>query len=198
MPHEPQAPPRRLQPLDPGDLDNEQRDLYEAITGGPRATGPRYFPLTDSQGRLHGPFDAMLRSPVVGGALQELGAALRYGSCLTARTREIVILAVAAAHDSAFERFAHEAVGRGAGLSDEELGALRTGAALPGADPVEAAALEAARELLHAGDLGDGVYASVLGALGERGLFELTALVGYYSTLAMQLRVFRVPVPDTA
>jgi 4-carboxymuconolactone decarboxylase len=27
-------------------------------------------------------------------------------------------------------------------------------------------------------------------ALGERGLFELTTLVGYYATLALQLRVF--------
>jgi hypothetical protein len=28
--------------------------------------------------------------------------------------------------------------------------------------------------------------------LGADGLFELTTLVGYYSTLALQLRVFRV------
>jgi 4-carboxymuconolactone decarboxylase len=28
--------------------------------------------------------------------------------------------------------------------------------------------------------------------LGPEGVFELTALVGYYATLALQLRVFRV------
>jgi 4-carboxymuconolactone decarboxylase len=32
--------------------------------------------------------------------------------------------------------------------------------------------------------------------LGEDGVFELTTLVGYYATLALQLRVFRVGVTD--
>jgi 4-carboxymuconolactone decarboxylase len=187
---------RRLRPLLPGELDEEQRTVYESITGGPRASGPSHFPLVDGEGRLHGPFDAMLRSPAVGGALQGLGSALRYGSDLPARIREMAILAVAAAEDSAFERFAHEAVGRGVGLSDEELGCLRSEAPLPGDDPVEAAAVRAVRSLLRDGDLDDPTFGSTLGALGERALFELTAVVGYYRTLAMQLRVFRVPVPD--
>jgi 4-carboxymuconolactone decarboxylase len=31
--------------------------------------------------------------------------------------------------------------------------------------------------------------------MGAAGLFELLTLVGYYATLALQLRVFRVPAP---
>ncbi|MGW2291345.1 hypothetical protein [Streptomyces phaeochromogenes] len=31
--------------------------------------------------------------------------------------------------------------------------------------------------------------------VGERALFELATLVGYYSTLALQLRLFHVPAP---
>lgn len=189
---------RRLQPLHPADLDAEQRVVYESITGGPRASGPRYFPLSDAEGRLHGPFDAMLRSPRVGGALQDLGSALRYGTELPARLREMVILAVAAAEDSAFERFAHEAVGRGVGLTGEELAAIRDGRDLPPGrgDGVERLALQAARSLLESGDLDDRGYAALLDALGERGVFELITLVGYYRTLALQLRVFRVPLPE--
>lgn len=188
---------RRLQQLRPGQLDGEQRAVYDAITGGPRASGPRHFPLTDPEGRLHGPFDAMLRSPRVGGALQDLGAALRYGTGLPARLREILILAVAAAEDSAFERFAHEAVGRAVGLDDDEVAAIRDGGRLPSeGDGVEGLALRAARSLLDDGDLDDGTYYALLEALGERGLFELTTLVGYYRLLALQLRVFRVPIPE--
>ena len=197
MTHSDTGSGRRLAPLHPDQLDDEQRAVYDAITGGPRAAGPRYFPLTDPQGRLHGPFDAMLRSPRVGGALQDLGSALRYGTALPARLREILILAVAAAEDSPFERFAHEAVGRGVGLSDEELAAIRDGTGLTG-DPVEALALHAARSLLEDGDLDDRTYADLLESLGERGVFELTTLVGYYRLLALQLRVFRVPVPEGA
>ena len=34
------------------------------------------------------------------------------------------------------------------------------------------------------------------GQVGAAGVFELLTLVGYYATLALQLRVFRVPAPD--
>ena len=35
-------------------------------------------------------------------------------------------------------------------------------------------------------------YGPFVAALGERALVELSALVGYYATLALQLRIFRV------
>lgn len=187
---------RRLTPLRPEQLDDEQRSVYEAITTGPRATGPVYFPLADAAGRLHGPFDAMLRSAPVGLALQQLGSALRYGADLPARLREIVILAVAAAEDSAFERYAHEAVGRAVGLSDRELEEIRDGVEVTSADPVETIALRAARMLASAGDLDDETFTSLLGAIGERQIFEFATVVGYYKLLALQLRVFRVPLPE--
>ena len=47
------------------------------------------------------------------------------------------------------------------------------------------------------GDLDDSAYDAAVDALGEDGLFELLTLVGYYGALALQLRVFRVPVPDS-
>ena len=45
------------------------------------------------------------------------------------------------------------------------------------------------------GDLDDGAYAEAVEQLGAAGLFELLTLVGYYATLALQLRVFRVVRP---
>ena len=42
------------------------------------------------------------------------------------------------------------------------------------------------------GDLDDARWAEASTALGDAVVFELTTLVGYYSTLALQLRVFRV------
>ncbi|MEV0968293.1 carboxymuconolactone decarboxylase family protein [Microtetraspora glauca] len=180
----------RLAGLSPDALDEEQAELYRAITGGPRAAGPQAFALTDERGRLRGPFNAMLLSPPVGGALQAVGAAVRYHSVLTARVREIAILVVAAHWGSDFEREAHEAVGRTCGLTEAELAALREGA-LPGLpDPGELAAARAAAALARAGDLTDEEYGNAVAALGERGLFELTTLVGYYATLALQLRIF--------
>ena len=42
------------------------------------------------------------------------------------------------------------------------------------------------------GDLPDAAWHAAETTLGVDGVFELTALVGYYATLALQLRVFRI------
>ncbi|MEV6153757.1 carboxymuconolactone decarboxylase family protein [Nonomuraea sp. NPDC052129] len=174
---------KRLPSKPPAHLDPDALTLYEKIIAGPRGTS-----MLDDAGGLIGPFNAMLLSPPVGDALQELGAAIRYRSVLSARAREIAILVVAGHCDSAFEQRVHEEIGRGLGLTDDDLAALRTGAPLELPDPEEAAVLGVTRALVTRADLDDAEYAR----LGERVVFELTTLVGYYTTLALQLRVFRV------
>jgi 4-carboxymuconolactone decarboxylase len=186
---------RRLAKLSPAELSPDQRRLYAAITGGPRASGRRPFPLTDSDGGLEGPFNAMLLQPAVGSALQALGAAIRYQGTLAPRTREFAVLIVAAHWDSDFEQYAHEAVGRAAGLTEDELARIRAGAELELTDAAERAAVRACRALVRDGDLDDDEYQAAVGVLGAAGLFELTTLVGYYITLAIQLRAFRVGAP---
>ena len=191
---------RRLAKLSPDVLDEDQRRLYEAITAGPRARGRQAFELVDEAGALEGPFNAMLLQPALGSALQGLGAAIRYQGSLPGRARELAILVVAAAWESEFEQHAHEAAGRLLGLREEDLAAIRAGQPPDLADPAERAAVRAAWALVRSGDLDDGQYAEAVAGLGEAGLgeaalFELTTLVGYYATLALQLRVFRVSAP---
>ncbi|HET6625867.1 MAG TPA: carboxymuconolactone decarboxylase family protein [Nocardioidaceae bacterium] len=182
---------RRLEPIPPETLDGEQRELYGAITGGPRARGPQTFALTRDDGTLRGPFNAMLLSPALGGALQELGATIRYRSTLPARTREIAILTVAAHWDSAFERSAHEAVGASVGLSEDELAAIRAGRVPVLGDAHENACAHLVRAMVD-GDVDDATWDRHAETAGNRTVLELTTVVGYYATLALQLRVFRV------
>jgi len=188
----------RLAWLTPQELDASARALYDRITGGPRAQGPRAFALTDEAGRLQGPFNAMLRSPEVGSALQELGAAIRYRSGLTPRAREIAILELSVLRRCSFEWYAHEHAGRQAGLTAGEITALHDGAAVPTLDPLETLVRELVRSLVRDRDLDDGAFAAASAALGERGLMELIALVGYYDLLALSLRVWRTPLPAGA
>ena len=187
----------RLPKFEPPALDAEQRSLYDAIAGGRRAHGPQLFRLADPRGRLEGPFNAFLLQPRLGSALQALGSSVRYDTGLDDRCREIAILVVAAHWRSDFEWYAHEAVGRSVGLTDAELTAIRDGRpeALTGPEAVVA---RTARALAARGDLDDAEYREAAGHLGLPGLFELLTLVGYYATLALQLRVFRVPAPDGA
>ncbi|GAA0903666.1 carboxymuconolactone decarboxylase family protein [Virgisporangium aurantiacum] len=179
----------RLPKLPPHDLTDDQRAVYDSIAGGRRAQGPQRFRLTDDDGALEGPFNAFLLQPRVGHALQALGAAIRYETHLSDRHREIAILVVAAQQESAFEWHAHEGQGRDAGLTDDELAALREGRF---GNLRDGAVAETAYALVARGDLDDAEYARALDVLGEPGLFEVLTLVGYYRALAVQLRVFRV------
>jgi len=185
----------RLPNPTPEELDAEQRALYDEIAGGPRSAGPRLFELVDRQGRLNGPFGIMLHSPAVGGALQSVGAAVRYRSVLPDRIRELAILSVAAHWNSDFELYAHVPLARHAGLTEAEVGELVAGAETSLEDPAERAVLEVVRALLRTSDLTEEHYVAGRDAIGEQGLVELTTLVGYYATLALQLRVFRVGAP---
>lgn len=185
---------RRLAKLLPAELDAQQREVRDAITGGRRGTGPRLFRLEDDEGGLEGPFNAFLYQPRVGGPLQAVGGAIRFDTDLSDTAREVAILVVGVHWDSDYEWYAHEAVGRHVGLSQLQLEGIRAGdyAALPAHEKLVA---ETTRLLTEDGDLDDTAYAAAVDALGESGVFELTALVGYYATLALQLRVFRVGVP---
>lgn len=186
----------RMPWYDPAGLDTERRAVYDEIAGGPRAAGPQAFELTDPDGRLEGPFNAMLTAPGIGGPLQRLGAAIRYASSLPARWREIAILEVAVARRSDFEWYAHERAGRAAGLGDDELAALAQGLDHPGLEAAERTLRKVVRALVAERDLDDELYARALADLGAERLYELLVLVGYYDTLALSLRVFRTPLPE--
>ena len=179
----------------PAELDDGQRPLYAAIAGGPRAAGGSPFPLTDADGRLEGPFNAMLVHPPVGDAVQVLGARIRYASGLSAREREIAILAVAARHGSDFERYAHERVGRAVGLTGAELAGIADGTAIPSLTGAEDEVLRVVRCLVRDRDLDDADFAAAENVLGVTRLADLVVLVGYYELLALSLRVWRTPLP---
>jgi 4-carboxymuconolactone decarboxylase len=170
----------------------EQVGLYREILSGPRGQGPRAVPLSTGAGGLAGPFNAMLYAPAVGHALQELGAAIRFRTHLPPRIREMAILVVAQAWDSEYERSSHEPIGREAGLTEPEIEALRAGSDPGFADEQERVAYSVARALVGPADLDDKEYAAAIATLGEEGLVELSTLVGYYATLALQMRIFRV------
>jgi 4-carboxymuconolactone decarboxylase len=190
--------PLRVPRLRPEELSAEQRRLYDELLEGPRGQGPQFFALTDADGVLTGPFNAMLASPRVGTALQSLGAALRYRTDLPDQTRELVILVVAGSLGSDFEWHAHEPVARHYGLDGEVIAALHDGRQPSLTDQAQQAAYNLAVALLHGEDVPDERYAAMVRVLGTQGIFDVSATVGYYWLLAAQLRLFRVGRPAPA
>jgi 4-carboxymuconolactone decarboxylase len=194
---EPASDGERLPRLSPHHLDADQRAVRDAILGGPRQAAQQPFPLVADDGSLNGPFGLMVHTPSVGGALQELGSAIRYRTALPARVREIAILQVAAVARSTFEWWAHERVGRAAGLTHAELQCLAEGRALELDDPVEQAAHRFVTAVLHDPALSSAEFVEAEQVLGSVALVELTVLVGYYRLLADAMAVFAIGVPES-
>ncbi len=184
MPERPPRLPRRPRAA----LPPEAQTLYDRIVAGPR--GRSSVPLRDEDGALLGPFAVMTLTPAVGDAVQELGAALRFGGTLDPFVREAAILLVAVHHRSAFEWRAHEGAAREAGLSDAQLAALRAGDVPTGTSPAAHAALQTVVALLARNQLDDAGYALAVRHLGQEGVAELVWLCGYYAMLATAITVF--------
>jgi 4-carboxymuconolactone decarboxylase len=187
----------RLSSLTPEVLRSDQREVYDSIAGGPRASGRQLFELAAPDGSLNGPFGVMVQAPSVGLQLQELGSAIRYRTSMTDRGREIAILLVAVATASDFEWYAHERVGRAVGITDDELEALRAGT-FTSDDPAEAAIARLSSALLADERIDDRTYSALVGVLGETQVVEVTTLIGYYRTLAQLMDVFAITAPAVA
>lgn len=167
----------------PESMSPEQRAVYDRIVSGPR-------------GRIQGPLRAALHNPELADKWQALGALLRYGTTLPPRLTEIAILVTGRACNSPFEWYAHRAEAEKADIPQTVIEALLGESEPPGLSPDEAAIYRYAVELNRHNSVSDKTYAAALTLFGERAVVELTALVGYYTMVAMTLNCHEIPLPE--
>jgi 4-carboxymuconolactone decarboxylase len=167
----------------PETMNPEQRAVYEKIISGPR-------------GRIQGPLRAALHNPELADKWQAIGALLRYGTTLPPRLSEIAILVTGRACNSPFEWYAHRAEAEKAGIEQPIIEALLAQAEPPGMSADDAAVYQYAVELNRHKSVSDATYAVALARFGERTVVELTALVGYYTMVAMTLNCHEIPLPE--
>jgi 4-carboxymuconolactone decarboxylase len=175
----------RLTPLTEADLTPEQREVLDAIQGGPRG----------NMG-LVGPFGVYVRAPGVGNAAQALGAAVRYRTSLPENVKEVAICTVGAFFKAKFEFAAHAALAAKAGVDEAIVEALRVGRTPEFADEGEALAHHVAAALLRDHRVDDALYDKALSRFGEQGMTELAATIGYYCLVSMTLNLFQIPLRD--
>jgi alkylhydroperoxidase family enzyme len=185
----------RLPWYSPSELTESQYAVYEAIVLGARSKGPQAFRLVDDEGRLEGPFNAMLVNPKVAMSVQAVGAAVRFESLLSDRAREIAILRLASLEQCDFEWYAHERVGLKNGLTEEELGVLKRGSFPSTFDPEEVLVGEVVTSLQSTRALSDELFSKALEILGLTKLADVITLVGYYQLLSLSVNAWHVPLP---
>jgi len=167
----------------PETMSPEQRRVYDKIVGGKR-------------GRIQGPLRAALHNADLAERWSALGELLRYGTSLTPRQSELAILVTGRACRSPFEWYAHRPEAEKAGLPAEIIDAVFAEATPPSMSEEDAAVYHLASELNHYNSASARTYDRALRILGERGVVELTALVGYYTMVAMTLNAHEIPFPE--
>ncbi len=172
-----------------------QQRLFKSITGGKRGEGRAPEDLLNSEGGMSGPFNAWLRSPVLGEAAQRLGETVRFESALSPPLRELAILTVAAKWKAQYEWWAHERIARQEGLDERIIESLKAGVLSDFASPAETVVYNFARELIDTHRVSEHLYDEAVNLLSEATVVELVVLLGYYTLVSMTLNVFEVPVP---
>jgi 4-carboxymuconolactone decarboxylase len=175
----------RFKPLTYDQLTPEQKTMVEHLFAGER-------------GGMNGPFNVLLRSPEMGDLAQKLGAQLRFHSTLTAKQRELAIIITARYWTAQYEWTAHRALALKAGISPAIADAIAAGKRPPSLEPDQEVVYNFCNEMLHTKQVSDGTYKAAVDKLGERGVVDLTALVGYYQFVSMILNLDRYPLPDGA
>ena len=162
------------------ELSPEQQSVFDAI-GAPRG------------GVVPAPFHILLESPELASLTQALGAFCRYRTGFPPKLSELLVLIVAYHWKAEFEFAVHAREAAKAGIATSIIGALRAGAEPDFEDAQSKLVYDFATAFFAARDVPDALFDTAVEQFGRRRVVELTGILGYYSGLAILLRIFRVP-----
>jgi 4-carboxymuconolactone decarboxylase len=171
----------RLIDIPPEKLSPEQKTVFERLTAG--------------RGRILGPYKVWIHSPTVAGGMEQIGTYLNKRSSLSTREVEIGILVIAQHWQGEYVKAAHVRAGLAAGLTQQTIDAILSGADPRLTDPHERAVHRFATALVGGLKLSDAEFAEIEAAIGREGIAEVLVLLGYYTSVALAMKVHEVPIP---
>lgn len=174
-------PPRFAQ-LTPETLTDAQRPLADQI-------------MKISRVGIGGPYNALLRSPVMAQRMYDLLDYLRWNSSVPMRLNEFAILIQGRLWRSQVEWFAHFPIAVKAGLSEKVALDLKANKRPEGMQPDEAAVYDYCMELSTKHAVSDETFNRLRQFLSEQQVVDLTVISGTYVTVAMILAVAEAVPP---
>ena len=178
----PAAGPPRFPQLTLDELTDAQRPLGEQV-------------LQVSSVGLGGPYNLLLRSPVLGQRVFDLLHYLRWNTSLPLALNEFAILIVARQWRSQVEWLAHAPIAIKAGLSPEIVAGIKARQRPAQMSQQEAAVHDLVTELTTTHRVSDPTFDRAKALLGEQQVVDLTATAGTYVTLAMLMAMGEQGVP---
>jgi 4-carboxymuconolactone decarboxylase len=144
---------------------------------------------------IGGPYNAMLRSPVLGQKMFDLLYYLRWQTSLPLRLNEFAILIIGRQWRSQIEWLAHAPLAIKAGLSGDIVSELKQNRRPSNMPAEEAVVYDFIAELTTRHEVSDATFARAKSMLGEQQVVDLTAVAGTYVTIAMILAMAQQDVP---
>jgi 4-carboxymuconolactone decarboxylase len=186
----------RLPLADPEALSPAQREVFDRMAEVivPWANEAR-FQSTAEDGRLIGPFNPALLNPAIAAPFLDLQSAEQMHTSLSPRVREVVILAVGAVWHADYELYAHLAVARKAGLSDDAARAVATGGLDRDLNFDQTLALRLTHQLSINHRVDESLYQAAEKTFGAQGLIDIAFLIGIYHSVCATLAMFAIPAP---
>ncbi|HTY25019.1 MAG TPA: hypothetical protein VMC85_17945 [Desulfomonilaceae bacterium] len=178
----PATKPPRFPQLTLDQLNDQQRPLGEQI-------------MKVSSVGLGGPYNTLLRSPVLGQRIFDLLHYLRWNTSVPLRLNEFAILITGRLWRSQVEWFAHAPLAIKAGLSPEIVADLKANKRPANMKPDEAVVYDFVMELSTQHKVSDETFNRAKSLLGEQQVVDLTAVTGTYVTLAMLMAMSEQSVP---
>jgi alkylhydroperoxidase family enzyme len=127
-------------------------------------------------------------------AFVRLGNHLLFHGRLDPILREIAILRVGALSNARYEVFQHERIGRGLGMSEPLLAAIRTGPGDPALDDLQRLVMQFTDEVVRDVRASDPTFQALAARLSVCELQELTVAIGYYMAASRFLETFEVDI----
>jgi 4-carboxymuconolactone decarboxylase len=153
---------------------------------------PVYDAIAQSRGVVGGPWLVLLHSPQLAWRTAHLGSYVRFESTLDHKLVEFTALVAARELECKHEWAAHVAHGQKAGIPMETIRAVYERKGTESFSSEDAQIVSFVREMLHSHRVTEATYQAIYGRLGEQGIVEITATIGYYAMLACTLNTFDV------
>ena len=144
------------------------------------------------------PYRVSLHCPEITEVWHPLGEMLRLKSSFPLRLSEFIILLAARGMDCDYVFNAHVGIATKNGLPQSVVDAMAKGGRPQFAQADEEAVYDYCTELTGKKIVSDATYKRALDLFGAPGVVELTALLGYYTMVAMTVIAHEMPLPAGA
>ena len=169
---------QRFKALRFSQLTPEQKQITDRMVAGPAK-------------RVAGPWNAFLRVPDLGDILEQLSRYIRFNTVLSEAQYEFVVLIISRHLTAQYPWWVHKPAALKQGVAPKIIDQIEQGVRPDGMIEEQSVIYDFCTELLRQRDVSDATFANMVRVFGEKGVVQLSVLLGYYNLISNVMFVDR-------